>query len=159
MVSLQNEILNSLWKLLDNNLQYLTNKLTEFTSSQPITRVWKGAAAVIDKCPAIRIVPQGRDSEWGATRSQDDTYRFSVECFIRTTAQPEIAQEWIGAFEAVVMNLLLEPVNLTLDIGSGLKTYDGYATSGTAPERTGEGIYQANIDVWYKTWQSPIAVA
>ena len=101
MADLRNEVLLAVRNLLEGNLGKISEKLAEFSSVQVVTKVYIGEKKVISKYPAIRLVPRPRESAWGATRSQDDTYHFDVQCIIKTAAEPEVSIEWLNAYSPV----------------------------------------------------------
>ena len=107
---------------------------------------------------AIRTFPVTWKPEWGAARIRHDTYRFVVDCMIKTS-HAEIVDEYIINFALGVTNWLLDfndlqPVIAEVD----QKAFDSWIDNCEFGYTKGQVWRIARLDYWMKLQHNYVRV-
>jgi len=126
-----------------------------FTDKDIINGVFLGAATRIAGKAAIRVVIDGKESGWHATRVRDDHYKFNIDVLAKVTAKKEEIESFINTFAGAVHNYLIRFDNLQPKIiGTNVQAYNAWADNYTKGYSEG-GAYRVARIPYYITIMNP----
>lgn len=131
-------------------------KNRRFTENKDIIAgIFRGSATRIAGRAAIRVISEGMDTKWHATRVRDDIYRFSIDCLSKVTAKKEAIEEFMNTFAGAVHAYIIRFDNLQPIIkGTNKRAYDSWAESYTKGYTEGGAYRVARIPYYVKILNS-----